>query len=253
MKCTTFKEVLRNHLPMMFDCREQDGRLVIETPIEYPDGDHVELYVVEESGGLVLTDLAETVRVLGNYNFDLKRSPKRFRLFEDILRAHDVHYFQGCLRIPIRSPENLPQALMRMVQAVLGVSDLLFTMRFGAGTAFKEEVEEFLIEHEIPYELDYKVVGRSAHAYTVDFYIERVKPHLVETLSSAAAGPAEILVNSTVRMWFDLKRINGRFGYISLLDDSADVWKASHLDILSDLSEVIVWSERKRLLEALSV
>jgi hypothetical protein len=126
-------------------------------------------------------------------------------------------------------------------------------MRFGAGTAFKEEVEEFLLGHEVPYESDYRVVGRSAHAYTVDFYIERAKPRLVETLSSAAAGPAEMLVNSTVRMWFDLTRINGRFGYISLLDDSADVWKASHLDILSELSEVIVWSERKRLLDVLSV
>jgi hypothetical protein len=30
-------------------------------------------------------------------------------------------------------------------------------------------------------------------------------------------------------------------------------WEASHLDILSELSEVIVWSERKRLLDVLSV
>lgn len=249
MKCIEFKRVVEEGMPPLYECQEREGRLVILTPIEYPDGDYVELFVVPENGGFVLTDLAETVATLASYNLNLKSSPKRFKLFQGILKAHDVHYFEGSLCVPLEQEKDLPQALTHLTQAILRVSDLLFTMRYGAGTSFREEVEEFLVEQEVQFEPSYKVVGRSGKTYSLDFYVEKRKPVLIQTLSSGSSSNAEVLVSKTVRMWYDLSRIDGRYRYSSVLDDSVDIWKPPHFEILSDLSSVIVWSEREKLLE----
>lgn len=247
MKCTEFQTLLHDELPPLYECEEHADTLVIHTPIEYPDGDYVELTLIDDDGHYVLTDLAETVATLASYNLNLKSSPKRFRIFQSILKAHNVHYFDGHLRVIFDEENELPEAITHLTQSILRVSDLLFTMRYGAGTSFREEVEEYLLELEAPFESSYQILGRSGHAYNLDFYVERPKPLLIQTLSSGSTGYAETLVSKTVRMWYDLYRIDGRYDYSSIIDDSKDVWRPSQVDLLGDLSSVIIWSERDEL------
>ena len=247
LPCSAVKEMIQRELSPLFDCRQEDGRLVIVTPFEYPDGDLMEFYLTEERGELVVTDLAETIATLAAYRFDVESTPKRRRLFESVLQGQGVHYFQGEIRVPLASDRELVSALVRLSQAALRTTDLLFTSRFGAGTTFKEEVEAYLSEKGLPHQADYKLTGRSGQTYTLDFYIERRQPLVLEALSTASSGYAEQLVNRTVRMWYDLKRVDGRLTYATVLDDSEDIWKTQHLEILTSLSELITWSERERL------
>lgn len=146
---------------------------------------------------------------------------------------------------------DLVSAIMRLSQAVVQVRDLLFTMRYGAGTAFNEEVEEFFTQREIRYETNRTILGRSGQQYSVDFFVERRRPALVQTLSGGSAGYADILVSKTVRMWYDISRADGRFEYVSVMDDSLDVWKRSHFELLADLSRLTTWSERENLVSLL--
>ncbi len=247
LRCQTVRGILQEELSPLFDCREENGRLVIVTPFEYPDGDLIEFYVTEEHGQLVLTDLAETLATLASYRFDTESTPKRRKLFESVLKGFEAHYFRGEIRVPLASPKELISALVRLSQATLRTTDLLFTSRFGAGTTFKEEVEEYLTEKQLPYQKDYKLTGRSGQTYALDFYIEQRNPFLIEALSTGSSGYAEQLVNRTVRMWYDLRRVDGRFVYSTILDDAEDVWKEQQIEILSSLSELIVWSEREKL------
>ncbi len=249
LQCKAVREMLQKDLSPLFDCREEEGRLVIVTPFEYPDGDLMELYVTEESGQIVLTDLAETLATLAAYRFEVESTPKRRKLFESVLKGLDAHYFHGEIRVPVQPEGSLTSALIRLGQAALRTTDLLFTSRFGAGTTFKEEVDEYLTERKVPHEMDHKLTGRSGQTYTLDFYIERRQPLLMEALSTASSGYAEQLISKTVRMWYDLKRVDGRFVYATVLDDSEDVWKEQHIEILTSLSELVVWSEREKLSE----
>lgn len=249
LQCQRVREMLQAQLSPMFDCREENGRLVIVTPFEHPDGDLMEFHVTQEGGQLVVSDLAETLATLAAYRFDVESTPKRRKLFESVIRDLGAHYFQGEIRLPLVSPDELVPALMRLSQAALRTSDLLFTSRYGAGTTFKEEVEEFLAERNVPHETDYKLTGRSGQTYTLDFYIERRQPLALEALSTASSGYAEQLVSRTVRMWYDLKRVDGRFVYATVLDDTEDVWKEQQIEILTSLSELVVWSEREKLAE----
>ncbi len=248
MRCDELKRALSRDLPPLYECLEQDGELTIVTPVEQPDGDYVEFYLSEENGRLILTDHGETLAFLASYGFEIKRSPKRARLFESIIKSSNMHFFQGALRVELESANNLVPVIVSLSQATLHINDLLFTMRCGAGTAFKEEVEEFLIERRVSYEMNDAIFGRSGQQYSVDFYAEKRRPALLQTLSSGSTGYAETLVSKNVRMWYDITQVDGRFDYISLLDDSADVWKPSQIELLSDLSKVVTWAEREALI-----
>ncbi len=249
MNCKQLREKALTQLPLLFTCSEEDDYLKITTPYLYPDGDYIDLYLVELPTGLYLTDLGETIGYLADHGIRLEQSPKRRKAVEDVLLTHGVEMFRGELRVPLDTWEKAAWAVTRLSQAIVQISDLVFSLRLGALSTFKEEVEEYWIESQIPYEADYRVIGGSGETYTVDFYISLPRrPWLVETLSSQSRGYANTLVSRVIRTWHDLLRADGRYGYVSLVDDSTDVWKAEWFDQLAALSEVVVWSERERLL-----
>jgi len=248
MNCEQMREKALSALPVLFECREENGRLKITTPYLYPDGDYIDLYLTETPTGLYLTDLGETIGYLADHGISLRQSPKRQKIVNDILLTQGVELFRGELRTPLEDWDKAAWTVVRLGQAIVQVGDLVFSLRLGALSTFKEEVEEYWIESRIPYDVDYPVVGGSGESYTVDFYIPVPhRPRLVETLSSQSRSYANTLVSRVVRTWHDLLRVDGRYGYVSLVDDSTDVWRPEWFDQLANLSEVVVWGERERL------
>jgi hypothetical protein len=241
-------EKTQTSLPLLFSCHEEDGRLKIATPYLYPNGDYVDLYLVETPTGLYFTDLGETLGYLADHGISLKQSPKRRKIVNDVLLTQGIELFRGELRTPVEDWDKTAWLVTRLGQAIVQISDLVFSLRLSALTTFREEVEEYWVESRIPYEVDYHVVGGSGESYTIDFYISVPhRPRLVETLSSQSRSYANTLVSRVVRTWHDLLRVDGRYGYISLVDDSTDIWKPEWFDQLAEFSEVVVWSEREKL------
>lgn len=248
MNCERMREQALSALPILFACQEEDGRLKITTPYLYPDGDYIDLYVVESPTGLYLTDLGETMGYLADHGISPRQSPKRRKIINDVLLTQGIELFRGELRAPLVDWERAAWTVTRLSQTIVQIGDLVFSLRLSALSTFKEEVEEYWIESRIPYDVDYLVVGGSGESYTVDFCIPvPQRPGLVETLSSQSRSYANTLVSRVVRTWHDLLRVDSRYGYISLIDDSTDVWKAEWFDQLANLSEVVVWSEREKL------
>jgi hypothetical protein len=246
MNCRQLEKVMAT-LPMLFAYQEENGRYKITTPYLYPDGDYIDLYLVETPTGLYLTDLGETMGFLADYGISLKESPKRRKILDDVLLTHGVELFRGELRVALEE-NKVAWAVTRLSQAIIQIGDLIFSLRLSALTTFKEEVEEYWLEACIPYEVDYLVIGGSGESYTIDFYIPTPqRPWLVETLSSRSRSYANTLVSRIIRTWHDLHRIKDRYRYVSLIDDSTDVWKPEWFDQLAVFSEVIVWSGRERL------
>lgn len=248
MNYEQLREKALGKLAIFFACQEENGRLKITTPFLYPDGDYIDLYLIETPTGPYLTDLGETMGYLADHDISPRQSPKRRQIINDVLLTQGVELFRGELRVPLDDWDKSAWAITRLSQAVVQISDLVFSLRLSALTTFKEEVEEYWIESRIPYDVDYCLVGGSGESYTIDFYIPVPRrPKLVETLSSQSRNYANTLVSRVVRTWHDLLRVDGRYGYVCLVDDSSDVWKAEWFDQLAALSEVVVWSEREKL------
>lgn len=244
MTCLQEIEKAIMNLPKEFECEKLDEKTwLVTTPFEYPDGDLIQLFVVKTNDLFEVSDFAETVRLLETLDFDLFGSKKRRKLVDDILKAFNVYVSKNEIKTRA-SPDDLSQAILRLSQAVFRISDLYFTQRVGTITTFKDEVEEVFREADINYARNYSVFGRSGQEYKVDFLVENLKkPHLVEAISTYSKSYAERLIDRAVRMWYDIKRADGRFEYITIVDDRAEVWTDKHFDLLEDLSEVYVWSK----------
>ena len=54
-------------------------------------------------------------------------------------------------------------------------------------------------------------------------------------------------------MWHDLSHISGNYRFVSLFDDTVDVWDEKDISLVSDISDVKRWSRPDELLEAITV
>lgn len=123
-RCEELQQTVLTKLPLLFICQEESNRLKISTPYLYPNGDYIDLYLVETPNGLYLTDLGETMGYLTDYGVYLKQSSTRRKVVHDILLTHNVELFQGELRAYLENEEQIAHAIMRLTQAIIQISDL---------------------------------------------------------------------------------------------------------------------------------
>ncbi len=138
--------------------------------------------------------------------------------------------------------------LMRLGQAITRVGDLLFMAREQSPRFFRDDVREFLREQALPAEESPQVVGRSGQSYTLDFRIVRpTTPLLIKALTTGSRAAAETIVNSTVRMFYDLSRTSSDEQRVAVVDDTEDVWSQAQFELLTDLGKVVLWSAPDQL------
>jgi hypothetical protein len=219
---------------------------------EHPDGDLIDIFIVEDGGTVWLTDHGEALRHLDVLGFDATNTPKKRALFQDALAGLAVQDQGGRLAVPVNvaDPADLTTKLLRLGQAMTRVGDLLFMSREQTPRFFRDDVQEFLREHEIEAEANPQVVGRSGQAYTLDFRIKRATtPLLLKTLTTGSRAAAETLVSGAVRMFYDLSRSSSDDHRVAVVDDSDDVWTPEQFDLLRDLGKVVLWSAPERLID----
>lgn len=123
MNCQILLDTIRQELPLIYTCEEvASHRLRLNTPLLYPNGDYVDLYLEETPAGLYLTDLGETLGYLSDHDISLRHSPKRQKTLDDILLTHGVERFKGELRIRLDTTlRDLAWAITRMGQATVQI------------------------------------------------------------------------------------------------------------------------------------
>lgn len=248
-------ESLTSELGQLFSCIPGDRHERIRTPFLYPDGDHIDLFVTEKNGTLIVSDLGETLRWLRSQTLSPKRSPKQNALIADACLTHGIEQYKGVLLARCRSNMTLASVTLRVAQACLRVSDLWFTFRTRAVESTADEVSDYLLERQIRFDRRPKMVGRSGRGWTPDFHV--ILPEqgsLVAVLSTGNRSSARTVTEHTLAMWHDLNQLiygPEALRFVSLFDDTADVWQEEDFTLLDSLSEVQRWSEPETLIEAL--
>jgi hypothetical protein len=240
----------------LFTCSDMDGYVRIRTPYLYPDGDVIDLFLKEKNGFYALSDLGETLGWLKTQSLAAKRTPKQRQLISDVCLTHGVELFRGTLMVRLKSAEDLTPSLMRLAQASLRVADLWFTFRTRAVESITDEVADLLTERDIPFDKGNKLAGRSGRSWTVDFYVRPTrKSSLVYVLSTGSRAAARNLTEHVVAAWHDLNHLKvGPEGlnFISLFDDSLDVWSGDDFRLLNSLSDVSFWSKPDEFIEKIA-
>lgn len=247
---------IQENIGELFTCSELNGYIRIRTPYLYPDGDVIDLFLSEKNGTYTLTDLGETLGWLKTQSLAPKRSPKQRQMIADVCLNHGVELFRGMLAVRLSSANDLAASLTRLSQAALRVADLWFTFRTRAVESITDEVADLLAERDIAFDRGEKLLGRSGRSWTVDFHTRHVhKSSLVYVLSTGSRAAARGVTEHVLAAWYDLNHLKigpAGLNFISLFDDTLDIWSQEDFKLVSDLSDVSFWSKPDAFLENLA-
>jgi hypothetical protein len=243
-------------LPELFACQPGEHGTRIRTPFLYPDGDVIDVFLTERAGVPTVTDFGETLRWLRMQSLAPRRSPKQQRLIEDVCLNHGLELYRGMLtaRVPAGS-SALASTVMRVAQGALRVADLWFTMRTRSVESVTDEIEVFLGERSIPFERAESLVGRSGRTWRVDFHTRTPRrSSLVYVLGTGSRAAARGIAEHVLAAWYDLNNLRlGPEGlqFVSLFDDTMDVWSPEDFKLVEDLSVTARWSRPDEVADVL--
>lgn len=236
----------------LYTCSEVNGFVRIRTPYLYPDGDIIDLFLKPETQ--TLTDLGETLRWLDMQTVSQHLSKKQEFYLQDIQITYDIHEDRGMLMVRVQ--DNLAAAITRLAQGAIAVSNLWFLNRTRLAGSLNDEIAEILDEYHISYERDIKLEGRSARSWRLDFRTRHPRRSaLIEVLSTGNRSAANTKINNAVAAWVDLNQYQltkEPLRFISLLDDSSDIWSSSHTSQVAEFSEICYFSKPEELVEQLT-
>ena len=247
---------LQRQMGALFTCSEQGDYQRIRTPYLYPDGDNIDIFCKVEGDVVTVSDLAETAGWLRMQSAALRRSPKQARLIEDACVTHGVEFYHGMLQARCRPGEELAQVVTRVGQAALRVSDLWFTFRTQAIESITDEVADFLTKRKFGFERAEKLAGRSGRGWTIDFHVRtKHRSSLVQVLSTGNRAAARRVSEHVLAVWHDLNHLAAgpeALTFVSLFDDTADVWANEDFWLVESLSTVSRWSRPDEFAAVLS-
>lgn len=248
------------------DLRKQIGKLFtytkhgefyrIRTPYLYPDGDNIDLFCKSDGRCITVTDLAETTGWLRSQSISRKRSPKQDQLIHDACVTHGVEFHRGMLRAQQDIGEDLASVITRVAQAALRVSDVCFTFRTRTPSVITDEVAEHLEECKLKFDRSEKIAGRSGREWTIDFRVQNSKRScLVNVLTTWNRSSALRITEHVLAAWHDLEyRTNGpeSLEFVSLFNDTIDVWKEDDFKLLEPVSTISLWSRPDKFVDILT-
>jgi hypothetical protein len=248
-------DILTDKLGPLFSYDQVNGFTRIRTPFLYPDGDVIDLFLQEQSGSMAVSDLGETMRWLRGQSISPRRSPKQRALIEDVCLNHGVEFFRGMLVARVKPGDNVAAVVMRAAQACLRAADVWFTMRTRSVESVTDEVEVFLSEKGVGFERSQPLVGRSGRTWRPDFHTRTPKrSSLVWVLSTGSRAAAKNVTEHVLAAWYDLNVLAigpESLQFVSLFDDTMDVWSEQDFNLLKDLSAITRWSQPEGFIEAL--
>ena len=240
---------------------EEVQYIVINTPYLYPNDDGICLYVEELPGGQVrVSDGGEAAHLnLWKEGFDIFRSPRAMALAREIARDNLAEFDLGDLT-KTGPAEELGDIMLNVIQAAHGVAHLQYVhprhrptfpgLKKQGNAAFPEKLKTFLAEIGLEYAAAPRLTGGSGQVYTAHYKVAGFT--YLHTLNPGRSSRAKPLVDRIFGMWADCNDNLEPGQKITLLNDEAFPWKEAHVKRLSQVSTVINWSDRDKLVDLLA-
>lgn len=220
--------------------------ILVQTPFLYPDGGVVEIAVIPRNGRFVVTDHGEALGWLGMQSVRGNLSRRQRRLVEDACETLGVELDRGRIVLRCNRPDELGETIHLVCQAVVRVSDVWFTLRRRATATVKDEVADWLTEAEIRFASDLPKYGHSGREWRIDYetYTD-AKTSLVSVLTTGSRSAAHRIAEHTQAAWGDLYRLKAeqpKLAFVSLFDDTSDVWRDEDFNMVAEWSEIALLS-----------
>ncbi len=227
---------------------DHNGCYVV-TPFVRPDGEAIELELsLLPSGKARLSDMGDTLGYLYVNGLSLTRSVRDKA--RHIARRHRASLHQSALVIE-GDGELAGDAVHRLVQAVLEVSALSRGRGSAGRVHFDNEVEAFIIQSGVVYDVDFSVMGRR-ESHRFKFHVNSGRNLLVQPITAATESAAHTWAERWAYRFSDTTAEASHMRPIAVLDDRGNrknAWSAQAQAPIKELS--ILWTDKERLLEML--
>ena len=117
---------LRKTLPSRFECSPapQEG-VRVRTPLMYPDGGIVDVFVLKRGNGYIVTDFGDALGWLRMQSVNAQPSLQQNLMIKEICHTLDIELHSGQLVLRSGVDDTLEKAVLRIAQAVVRVSDVV--------------------------------------------------------------------------------------------------------------------------------
>jgi hypothetical protein len=211
LDCSHLKEIARS-LPLVVGCDVvRNGALRMSTPFMYPNGDHIDVFLEAKTDSLFmplsLSDYGQTSLYLRGAQIEMNASSRKREIVSLILAQLNVKQRNGDLFVEIAdsNPTDITDAIFRLSQACLRISDFASHQRLRSANPFRDDVEDFIQASGIRYNVDVKVPGRFRNEVRVDFEVfGREHKSYVCVLATAVESTAHVSATETFRKWYDI-------------------------------------------------
>ena len=234
----------------------KNGMLRLATPFQYPNGEKIDLFLGRQDHLFekwILTDLGQTTAYLLDLHIKPWTTKRRKQLVSDICSTLDVQSEGGQFQI-VLSEQQLPEvseAMVRLAQTCIRVSDLALTQRLRASGIFREDFEEFLDAVDVPYESPIILPGQFGKQVEIDFRVQGQRvSSLVQTLSTANPVASHQMSTEAFRRWYDLANQRNQHQFVSVYDTSTDSFRDDDLARLASVSTLIGYPAEQEQLKA---
>jgi hypothetical protein len=222
----------------------------------FPDGDLIDVFIEESLDSFLVTDYGEAMGWLQSQSFRDKLTANQFRIAEDVCLTLDVQLVHGHLNKRCDDPSEVGATVHDLAQAAVRVADIWFTLRTRASEAIGDEVEDWLVGHRFDFQKGTRHSGRSGRRWTIDYEVDADSTtSYVLVLSTGTRAWARRLTERAIAQCTDLHHLTtGSEGkhFVSLFDDTNDVWREEDFSLAGTLSRVVVWSDREEFKHVLT-
>jgi len=223
----------------------------VTTPFLDRHNDHIQIYVRQENGHLVLTDDGYVLADLRQSGCMLE-SQRRQALLKSILGGFGVAQ-SGDELTTVAHNGDFPQRKHALIQAMLAVGDLFATAKSHVQSLFLEDVAAFLDSIQARYVPSVQFVGKSGFQHKYDFAIPKsatAPERLVRAINSPTKQAAELAIFA----WTDTRAVRDDAAKMyAMLNDSETKVVGEVADALEQYDIVpVAWSERQKYQQVLA-
>ena len=181
-------------------------------------------------------------------------TPRRKNLLQKTINGFGVQLDDEGVMFTIASEKNFAQKKHSLIQAMLTVNDLYFTITPHVKSIFTNNVSKWLEKSNVPFTPEIKFTGKSGYDHKFDFVVAKFK-HSPERIMKVINNPNKNTTLNFITSWEDVKQSRGRetTAYVVMNDQNTQI-ADTVLDALENYRiKAVPWSRREEFETELAV
>jgi hypothetical protein len=252
--CETAISALIDKLGSLFKITPIESGCIITTPYLRSDNEAIEIEIIQQPNNYLITDGCETIDYLFVNGLSVWRSREISRMLKHIQERWGVQVSHDEIS-RTTDMENIGSAMYSILGAIQDVSYLIYKKQHKVPVTFDDEVEKYLIGHEIRYDTNFRVAGKTRER-NFKFHINGTGHALIHPLSATSPHSAIVKAERLAFWWVDIRDLLPEYYKIAIIDDvgsKKEFWETETVKELKEYSdELVQWSDCEYLIEALS-